>query len=344
MKATHDFQEAAYRAETNLRALELMSRYLNLFPSYIKEEDVVSLSRAAGMKVEDAFGALIAAACGLNGEENPQDRELEEKYFAGAIHCMDDSACDKDPYFQTVHMPKIKSGDWELGYKTISPYECFPSDDLRFLPHGIEVPQLGYFTKSFRTPVVRQGGREWMTITPSERNTMLRHVELARGKVAVFGLGLGYYPFMISNHEIVDTITIVERDASVIALFEKYVLPQFPHREKIRIVQQDAFLFAESMRGFDTAYVDIWHDVSDGAEMYLRMKKLEKHSPETCFLYWIEPSILAFLRSLMLFDFLDGRPNPLAAQATNTTELWAFLSNERIRAYADQIPLTLLKR
>lgn len=48
--------------------------------------------------------------------------------------------------------------------------------------------------------------------------------------------------------------------------------------------------------GYDYAFVDLWHDISDGVSLYLRMKKLEKKSPNTKYLYWIEDSILSNLR------------------------------------------------
>ena len=120
-----------------------------------------------------------------------------------------------------------------------------------------------------------------------------------RGRVAVMGLGLGYFAFMASEKNDVRAVTVVERDADVIALFERHLLPQFAHREKVRLVRADAFDLAQAgLDGFDCAFVDLWHDVSDGAPMYLRMKALEARSPGVRFFYWIETSIRCFLRSL----------------------------------------------
>ena len=47
---------------------------------------------------------------------------------------------------------------------------------------------------------------------------------------------------------------------------------------------------------FDCAFVDLWHDVSDGVELYIRMKKLENKNPWVSFNYWIEDSILSSVR------------------------------------------------
>ena len=120
-----------------------------------------------------------------------------------------------------------------------------------------------------------------------------------RGRVAVMGLGLGYFAFMASESPDVHAVTVIERDADVIALFERHILPQLAHRDKLRLVRADAFEFAQAgLHGFDCAFVDLWHDVSDGAPMYLRMKALEARSPGVRFFYWIETSIRCFLRSL----------------------------------------------
>ena len=45
---------------------------------------------------------------------------------------------------------------------------------------------------------------------------------------------------------------------------------------------------------YDFVFTDLWHDVSDGIDMYLKMKKYEKQSP-ILFSYWIEKSILCYL-------------------------------------------------
>ena len=46
---------------------------------------------------------------------------------------------------------------------------------------------------------------------------------------------------------------------------------------------------------YDFVFTDLWHDVSDGIDMYLKMKQYEKQSPNTTFSYWIEKSILCYL-------------------------------------------------
>ncbi|MDQ1004960.1 acid phosphatase class B [Neobacillus niacini] len=65
-----------------------------------------------------------------------------------------------------------------------------------------------------------------------------------------------------------------------------------------KIITADAFEYAQTHitpGHYDFVFTDLWHDVSDGIDMYLEMKKVEKQSPDTVFTYWIEKSILCYL-------------------------------------------------
>ena len=138
---------------------------------------------------------------------------------------------------------------------------------------------------------------------------MKPHLEKMAGRVAVFGLGMGYFAYMASLKDEVSHITIIERDQSVIDLFVDNILPQFKNAHKISIIKADAFDFAENqMKGhsYDCAFVDLWHDVSDGVELYIKMKHLEAKNPQVPFNYWIEDSILSSVR-WHVFDGISQR-------------------------------------
>ena len=123
-----------------------------------------------------------------------------------------------------------------------------------------------------------------------------------------FGLGLGYFPYMVSEKPDVNRVVIVERDPKAIGLFEKYILPQFGRREKIRLVCMDAFDYLDTvmpLEHFDYLYADIWHDAGDGVPLYLRFNKYEDRFPEVKFDYWIEETMLSYLR---WYDF-DRMPD-----------------------------------
>ena len=176
--------------------------------------------------------------------------------------------------------------------------EAFPCGDLLYGPSGEVFPQIGFFTEPYHYPAVRENGREWMTLNPNEIITMRAPLARARGRVLTYGLGLGYFAFMASRKESVSSVTVVERDPSVIRLFEEEIRPQLPTREKITVVCKDAFEFAkEDMKagGYDFVFADIWHDPSDGVEAYLRFKLMESYSPKSEFAYWIEPTLRYYL-------------------------------------------------
>lgn len=335
-------------AENNLRALELFSGYLHICPRFVKAEDVQSLTEC-GVDIETAQRLLVAAACGLNGEKSMQDQVMEEHYFRHAIHLLNADECRQDPYYQAIRLPETARGKWKMGYKTIEAYELFTSDDTKQFEDGREIPQTGFFTEDFRAPVVEENGREWMTVTPSEINTMTADIKAAYGKVAVFGLGLGYYAFMVSEKPDVSEVVVIERDAGVISLFREFILPQFPCRDKITVVEADAYVYAQSMgeQHFDCAYVDIWHDVLDGVGMYLKMKRLEKYSPGTLFLYWIEPSMLAWLRGMALMEIAEGAVGPMmeaVGEVQTVADLMKAISDDTLRKIAPAIPLEVTQR
>ena len=59
-------------------------------------------------------------------------------------------------------------------------------------------------------PALLENDRIWMTITPNEIETMKEPVDGAFGNVLTYGLGLGYYAYMVSEKENVETVTIVD--------------------------------------------------------------------------------------------------------------------------------------
>ena len=289
------------RSRLNLRALECASGFLTRDPRLIAQQDVRLLTQGAGVSEQEAVCALFCAACGLDEEASSEDRALVREYFRPSIRPLCAREVAQDPYYSRIRFPSARLGRWELKRLAYEPYELFVRDDLLFLPDGREIPRLGYFGERFSYPAVLQDGREWMTVTPNEIATMKDAIEESRGHVVAMGLGLGYFAFCASEREQVARVTIVERDREVISLFRRFLLGQFPHREKIDIVCADAFDYAKEalpQLGADFVFVDLWHDVSDGAALYLRMKALEGLTPGARFAYWIEPSIRSFLRGI----------------------------------------------
>jgi hypothetical protein len=71
---------------------------------------------------------------------------------------------------------------------------------------------------------------------------------------------------------------------------------------------------------FDYVFCDLWHDASDGLDLYLRLKKYEKKAPDARFDYWIEPSLLSVLRH-MVYDRITDKDAPLQLRGVSPETL-----------------------
>lgn len=324
----------------NRRILELFSAYLRTDPAFVQEGSLLRLQKQTLVDAPTAFCALVSAYSDLDAYG--ADRDFYREYLLPSVTQLDPAVYRADPYYQNIRIVCQQLGSWKLQQEYYAPYEAFVWRDPVCLPDGREIPQIGFFSQTFSFPSVSEGGRQWMSVTPNEIETMKAPLALARGRVVTFGLGLGYFAYMASCKPEVEEVTVVERDRQVIDLFTRHILPQFSHPEKILLRQEDAFAFAGSaqMKGFDLVFCDLWHDVSDGLEMYLRLKRLEKQAgSKSPWQYWIEPSLLCQLRR-MVFDQLCAALEGPGASALKDegAQRWAhYLSDSFLRELAGDI-------
>jgi len=312
----------------------MLCDYLNNNPSLITKEMIEKVVGDTALPEEIAYEALLASFCKLTRSGNEEDNQLADDYFRRVVKRLDPETYLRNPYYQNIKIPEVQFGNWTLTYQKYQPYEAFIYKDMVEESIFREFPLIGFFDQDFRFPTVMEDAHEWMSIKPSELETSQPALDEVEGRVVTFGLGLGYFAYMASLKENVKSVTIVEHDARVIELFRRYILPQFHQREKIEIVLDDAFLFMEKQmpgRNFDYAFVDLWHDVSDGLELYLRTKKLEHLSPATKFLYWVEDSLLLGLR-WQVFDWVTRK-------ATSYDEVVRMLSKPFLQQLAGTISL-----
>ncbi len=213
------------------------------------------------------------------------------------------SPYEKNPYYERVKPEPFMSKEWTLGYEEHKPFEGFVYDEISVNPDDFykEKTNFGYFKDHFRFLSLKQHGVTWMSITPHEIATMKEPVEKAKGDIVTLGLGLGYFAYMASLKKEVTKITIIEREETAIEVFEKRLLPFFPQKEKIEIIQADAFAYlAKPSKRFDYLFADLWHLPEDGLPLYLQIKNDESQFPDSIFSYWIEESILSLLRRALL--------------------------------------------
>jgi len=292
----------------NARLFKLMSIFLNLAPDYIEPGMIESITGgnacADKSMVEYAYASVAAAACGLDVYDNKEDRRFFRERFLPMFKLLDVDAYKDNAYYKTVKLPDgdVCGGRWSFGKKLCKPYEAFVYGDpeIKLLRDGsvAVTPKIGFFDVEYYYHAVCEGGREWMTLLPNETATTSYAVERSRGRVLTFGLGLGYFAFMASEKPSVASVTVVERDKDVIDLFTRCILPQFPNRDKITVTGSDAFDYAETQMAeghFDTIFTDIWHDPSDGVELYLRMKEYEGKIPGPEYIYWLEDTLKLYI-------------------------------------------------
>lgn len=240
------------------------------------------------------------------------------------------AAFERDPYLLAMKdLPeRTVEGKFTLAVTSYEAGEIFAYDAP--LTSGLSreeagtslmVPRLGCFDRKVSFPAVYEDAIPWMSICPSEMNTMRAPIDHAvrfvrqraaqsgtGSRLLVLGLGLGYFPFLLAEEESVREIVIAEWSKEIIDLFERHLLPRFPHREKLRIVQGDAFdvLRSTGPEEIDYVFADTWESQYDGAKDYMRiMRHMKRLSPDTDphdltapvgFSCWIEPQITAFLK------------------------------------------------
>lgn len=270
----------------------------NMFIEFCRYYDLVNIKKIEENKTTYVNEFLNYFDIDFSDEEN---KEIIEKYIKPALKERKRDVLIDNPYFKNIKFNPIKDEEYSLEYETYHPYQAFAYDDVKIIEDFREIYQIGYFKEKTKYPAIAKNDIIWMSVTPNEILTMEKPINESKGHVLTFGLGLGYYAYMVSNKKEVESVTIIEKDAKIINLFKKYILPQFEHKEKINIICADAFVFLkENTKVYDYVFVDIWHGANDGLPLYLKFKKYEANQE---FTYWLEESILGLLRRLVLTLF-----------------------------------------
>ena len=248
---------------------------------------------------KDNYAGSIAEYAELNLNDK-EDNLFYKSRIAPAVKELKSEEYD-DNYYRKHIRPKEFAGDgYTLTYLTLPPYNCLPYDDISVDSDYVEVSHIGFFKDAFKYLVVNKDDVTWMSTDPNEINTMKPAILEAKGHVLAFGLGLGYFPIMAALKDDVFDVTVIENDPEIIEIFNKHILPCFEKKEKIHVIQGDAFAYAKrDLKEYDYLFVDIWHNPEDGLPMYLKISRLLKNKNIKSF-YWLEKSILAMLRRCLL--------------------------------------------
>lgn len=300
-----------YVKDENILAARYFLHYLINEKHLIKKESLEHLIKKR-FSEDDAFTETLLTYL---AQDDQQIFSLLSSRIQYGFMGLDEDIYRTNPYYQNIKIDEQKIRSWQLDNERYLPYEGFTYRDIKIQSDEFkELNYFGYFKNEFSYPILRFKNKVWMSITPHEIETMQNAIDKVSGKVAVFGLGLGYFPYMISLKENIDEIVIIEKDKNVIKLFKKYLFSQFPNQNKIKIIHSDAFKYVKKMRKltYDFAFIDIYQNVDDGLNLYLKMKQLEADVSQTQFIYWIEKSLLAMTRRALLCIFeedLKGSTN-----------------------------------
>lgn len=222
---------------------------------------------------------------------------------------IDANEWENSPYHQSVHLNHISSHSITYEEETILGgrlfnLEAIQPDRNRELADWMKLRALSRDTKAV---YLLQNGEDWMLDAPGEAATNNPPAMAANGSVLTFGLGIGYFLFMAAKNPKVHSITVIERDPDVIALFEKDIFPQMKDSiaVPVSIVRGDAFDYWNEtyLSSFDFVYTDIWRSSDDGLEIMTHL--LEQYNPTVESWFWIEDSIIEPVRTAIFLHFVE---------------------------------------
>ncbi len=334
--------------DLNYRWTHLVSDLLTFAPAILTEEMVNALCADGDFSKHEAVCALLSEVLGLRPEQNADDRVLLHKYLSPAVRIFSPDRYAEDSYVKAVAGNEISLGRFEYKMKSYPPYRAAVAGDVETDADSLERMPLCFFDGPFSFFSVTEDGNDWMTLTPVDIDTCTEAIARAHGRVVTFGLGLGYFAFKAAEKAEVSEVTVVEKSHDIIEAFRTAILPRFPHGEKIRIVEADAFAYAEEVmpkERFDLCFADTWRDAGDGLPMYLKLKPLEKLCPETEYLYWIEDFLLSRLRSAVFEEIWEKESAVAHGTQGDTTfeDIQKQLSEEGLRRLAAEGTAEILR-
>ena len=215
--------------DLNFRLTNMYAQYLERYPEVITEQMIHELCDGTDITVKEALVALLCEVFALDDERGGEERRLIREYITPSVRVLDTKRYTENPYYKNVAPEAKKLGACEIKWEYYPPFRAAICDDMIIRDDFSEVAPIGFFTEGFHFPAVLEDGNEWMTLTPVDLDTCEEAIKEAKGKVVTFGLGLGYYAYMASEKEEVESVTVVELSEDVIKLFKTHILPKMPN-------------------------------------------------------------------------------------------------------------------
>lgn len=211
----------------------------------------------------------------------------------------------ENPYLKYIQITETSIGDVTFEKSSYDQYTCI-SDREMMEDEYSAVPHFGLLEDRLSVPVIINGDRT-ICVTPYELNSYREDIEKMSGDVAVIGLNLGYFVYMIHLKNEVTHVTVIEKQQEYIDYFYKYLLPQFDHPEKITVIHgsyQDHLDVAA-----DQYYLDDLGGREKRLASYMAMKAFEGKTGKPVY-YYNENSCLDDLKvqlmlRIMTPDFVE---------------------------------------
>ena len=233
------------------------------------------------------------------------ERELVELYNQYGVHIetlrQDVSELLENPYYKNIKLSNVKSENIQYKVNRLPKRTLLGMGFTKYADKLFKgYIDMGYFDKDVDIPVLFEGKTTWMSPTLSETRSIQPHIDRAHGDILTFGLGIGYYVYMCSLKKEVTSITVVEKNTTIIELFNKFIRPQFNSGIKINIIHGDMYDYynRDFLNKFNTVFVDVWENNTDGLEHYKKLMSTGIIDDKIS--YWIEESIIEDIRLYML--------------------------------------------
>lgn len=224
-----------------------------------------------------------------------------------------------DPYLSRIWLGGEMAGHKSFSNQSCQPYELFFYDIPVEVGDGLKVPKIGAFDTTYNYPYLTENNAGLSGLTPYMINTMKEPIQKAEGRVLNLGCGMGYFAYMAHLKDMVDRVTVVEKDADLLELFRRHLLPQFEHPEKVEVIQEDPMTYLKTAEdgAYDFCFADLWSNNMDLVP-YLETKKICRRFHKMKQSFWIEESLTDMLVNMAFVTILEAfhenlglaRPNP----------------------------------
>lgn len=277
---------------TNMNVADMLMTAFS-YTDIIDENDIKQYIKE-GWDEKDAILEVLYDFFQLDSK-NEENQTVMDSYILKNLKCLNPKDYLNNPYVKAIGQTG-KNKKYALRYINYYPYQLFAFDDIKIDGYQ-ENSQIGYFKQKFSYLALTEGNNIWMSLNPNEIETMKPFIDKGKGNVLVLGLGMGYVPYMLAIKDSVKSITIIEKDQNIIDLFNDLIWPKFANKEKIKIIKDDAVLYAKKQKEatYDYIFADLWHEPEDGLPLFVELKKI--NPAIDC---WLNDSMYALLRRCMV--------------------------------------------